>query len=175
MDLILRRMQDRVANDRIDGDAAYFDAVMLQCELITKLTLLGALALLDPDLDSHYRYDVEYTLVRADGIGTWTYELQRLITGPSKAAFRRNATGIIAQLSQRVAPGSNAWQRVVLDELASAEATLGIDGSDPKSQTALTSFFSRFAELRNKSRGHGAQPELRWPGMSMRRAGSSEA
>lgn len=157
MDLILRRMQDRVANDRIDGDAAHFDAVMLQCELITKLTLLGALALLDPNLDNHYRYDAEYALVRADGIGTWTYELQRLITGPAKGAFRHNTAGLMAQLSQRVAPGSNAWQRVALDELASAEAALGIDGSDPKSKTALTSFFSRFAELRNKSRGHGAQ------------------
>jgi len=150
-------MHDRVTNDQIDGDAAHFDAVMLQGELLTKLTVLGTLALLDPHLDNRYRYDTEYTLVRADGIGAWSYELQRLITGPAKSAFRRDATGLIVPLSQRVSQSSSSWQRAALDELSLAEKALAIEGADPRSKTALTSFFSRFSELRNKSRGHGAQ------------------
>lgn len=157
MDLILRRMQERVTNDRIDGDSGHFDAVMLQGELLTKLTLLGALALLDPNIDSRYRYDVEYCLVRAEGVGAWSYELQRLITGPAKGAFRRDASTFIADLSQRVPPRSDHWQRVALDELTRAERALGVEGVDPKSRTALTTFFSRFTQLRNKSRGHGTQ------------------
>ena len=157
MDLILDQMQNRVENDRIDGDSGYFDAVMLQGELLTKLTLLGALALLDPDIDARYRYDVEHSLVRADGVGAWSYELQRLITGPAKSAFFRGAGTLVAQLSQRVPPGSDEWQRVALDELTRAERALGVEGIDPKSRTALTTFFSRFTQLRNKSRGHGAQ------------------
>lgn len=157
MDLILNQMQERVHNDSIDGDAGYFDAVMLEGELVTKLTLLGSLALLDPNIDSRYRYDVEYLLVRAEGVGAWSYELQRLITGPAKGAFLQGAGPIVAQLSQRVAPGSDDWQRVALDELARAERALGLEGTDPKSKTALTTFFFRFGLLRNKSKGHGAQ------------------
>ena len=157
MDLILDQMQERVDNDRIDGDAGYFDAVMLQGELLTKLTLLGTLALMDPNIDNRYRYDVEHSLVRADGVGTWSYELQRLITGPAKGAFLQGAGPIAAQLSQRVPPGSDDWQRTALDELAHAERALGLEGTDPKSKTALATFFFRFALLRNKSKGHGAQ------------------
>jgi hypothetical protein len=155
--LILNQMQARVENDRIDGDSGYFDAIMLLGELITKLTLLGMLSLIDYNLDAHYRYDVEYSLVRADGVGAWSYELQRLITGPAKGSFVRQASNCVSQLSQRVAPGTDSWQRIALDELGRAERALGLDGIDPKSKTALTSFFFRFSQLRNKSRGHGAQ------------------
>jgi hypothetical protein len=96
-------------------------------------------------------------LVRADGVGAWSYELQRLITGPTKGSFIRRASNCVSQLSQRVAPGTDSWQRIALDELSRAERALGLDGVDPKSKTALTSFFFRFSQLRNKSRGHGAQ------------------
>jgi hypothetical protein len=53
--LILNQMQARVENDRIDGDSGYFDAIMLLGELVTKLTLLGMLSLIDSNLDAHYR------------------------------------------------------------------------------------------------------------------------
>src|ERR1700727_2818674 len=139
--LILNQMQARVENDRIDGGSGDFEATMLLGELLTKLTLAGMLAVIDPDVDAHYRYDVEHLLVRAEGVGAWSYELQRLITGPAKGAFIRQASTCVAQLSQRVAPGADSWQRIALDELSRAERALGLDGTDAKSKTALTSFF----------------------------------
>lgn len=157
MDLILTRMTERVERDAHDGDAAFFSSIILQGELLSKVIVLGSLALLDPRLDRGHRYDAEFTLVRANGTGSWTYELQKLITGPAKTAFHGSASAIITQLSQRHPAGSESWQREALEDLRKAEVALGLEGLDPRAKSALTTFFTRFTELRNKSKGHEAQ------------------
>ena len=52
----------RIELDREDSDSAYFHALTLKLEYITKLVTAGVLACVSDDLDRH-RYSVEHTLV----------------------------------------------------------------------------------------------------------------
>ncbi|QDG62564.1 hypothetical protein [Pseudarthrobacter sp. NIBRBAC000502771] len=150
-------MQERVSNEAVDGDVAYFKALLRYGEMLTKVAVVNALALLDNEHDHHFRYEAEYSLVRASGVGAWSYELQRLVTGPAKTAFRRDASSLMAQVTQRFSIASEEWQAQVLRLLEAAEQSLGVPtGSVRTEKSAIISFFTRFTNIRNKY-DHGAQ------------------
>ena len=67
---LLDRMSDRVALEKEEGDVAYFHALSLQLEYLTKLVCAGVVACLGEDADRH-RYGLEHRLVRANSIGEW--------------------------------------------------------------------------------------------------------
>jgi hypothetical protein len=147
----IQLMQDRVSNESTDGDVAHFKALLRLGEMITKISVVNALALLDGDHDRHFRYEAEYTLVRATGVGSWAYEFQRLVTGPAKTAFRRDASSIMAQVTQRFSIASEEWQAQTLRLLQETEQALGVPtGSVRTEKSAIVSFFTRFANVRNK-------------------------
>lgn len=67
---LLAKIEERVALDEQEGDIAYFTALTLELEYITKLVTAGVLACIADDLD-RLRYSLEHRLVRADSIGDW--------------------------------------------------------------------------------------------------------
>ncbi|MDJ0312541.1 hypothetical protein [Arthrobacter sp. H35-D1] len=152
----LQMMQIRVENESFDGDVARFKSLLRYGELTTKIALINSLALLDTDKDHLFRYEAEYNLVRSPGVGSWAYEFQKLVTGPAKSIFRRESSSIIGQVTQRFNRASEAWQAECLNLLESTERAIGI--SEPSVRTeksAIVSFFTRFANIRNKY-DHGA-------------------
>ncbi|MDQ0769529.1 AcrR family transcriptional regulator [Pseudarthrobacter defluvii] len=125
--------------------------------MLTKVALVNALSLLDNERDHHFRYEAEYSLVRATGVGAWSYELQRLVTGPAKTAFRKDASSLMAQVTQRFSVAAEEWQAHVLRLLETTEQSLGVpSGSIRTEKSAIISFFTRFTNIRNKY-DHGAQ------------------
>lgn len=152
----LQLMQERVQNEAVDGDVAHFKALLRYGEMITKVALVNALALLDMNEDSRFRYEVEYTLARATGVGSWAYEFQRLLTGPAKTAFRKDASPIIAQVTQRFNIASEEWQAETLRLLEHTERALHVPTDAIRvEKSAILAFFTRFANIRNKY-DHGA-------------------
>jgi hypothetical protein len=153
----LQQMQDRVENESVDGDVAHFKALLRFGEMIVKVAVVNALALLDPDKDHQTRYGVEYNLVRANGIGAWAYEFQRIASGPAKTAFRKDASAIMAQVTQRFNIAGEGWQAEALRLLEETERALDASSGGVRTEkTAIVAFFTRFANIRNKY-DHGAQ------------------
>ena len=104
-----------------------------------------------------HRYDLEYRLVRADGIGSWVEVLDEVLTGPASQHLVAAARTSRTALSQAFGPVEVAWQRTAFDELA--EVCRCLDNSFdtmPKSKTSLRHWAQSIAWLRNRTRGHGA-------------------
>ena len=149
---LLDRMNQRVALDREEGDMAYFLALMLQLEYITKLVTAAVVACVGDDADRH-RYSLEYQLVRADSIGDWVNTLAEALTGPSGQYFREEAKEITRELTQRVSEGD--WRYHVVHSLSTVAKRFGIEPQiGPK--VALRQGFQIGVEIRNRTRGHGA-------------------
>ena len=154
---MVEQMSERVEKEARDGDVAFLKALLRQGELITKVALINALALLDDRSGQEYRYAAEYKLVRAPGIGLWSFELQKMMTGPANNFFRREASPLVAEVTQRFSSASDSWQAESLRMLNAAERSLGAaDGRARTERTAMAAFFTRFANIRNKY-DHGAQ------------------
>ena len=69
---LFNRIDDRVARDREEGDYAYFHALILKLEYLTKIVVSGVIACVGDDADRH-RYSLEHKLVRANSIGEWAF------------------------------------------------------------------------------------------------------
>lgn len=139
----IEKMMERVSQNG-DSDSQLFHELLYTGEFITKLTVLGLVSSIDDDRHNS-RYQFLHTLVRADGIGEWAATIQRvfeLLTDHRK------------EFTERL--GSDKWQyRAVLDL---QRVLSGVDPSVEElgKRVNLVTWFTKFAELRNKTRGHGA-------------------
>lgn len=149
---ILEKIRGRVAFDKDEGDIAYFYALSLELEYLTKLTALGVVASLREDADRN-RYSIEYNLVRCDSIGEWVQILNSTLTGPAAQFFLPSATHITRDLTERVK--ENDWRYDVVSLASRAAAQFGLE-SRIASRVALRQFFEFGAAIRNRTRGHGA-------------------
>jgi len=145
-------MEERVALDKEEGDLAYFHALTLQLEYITKLVTATVVACLGEDADRH-RYSLEYNLIRADSIGDWTKTLTAALTGPAAQYFRPEASNISRDLTQRVPDGD--WRFSAVRCLHDVAKVFGID-IPLGAKVAFRQFFEIGATIRNRTRGHGA-------------------
>lgn len=144
---------ERVDATRSDSDTALFYDLLFLGELVTKLTVAALVAGVRNDSERH-RYRVLYRLVRADGIGDWTGSLSDLTTGPAAAQLAEGLRDDQRAISQQVALDS--WQHAAVTQLDAALRCF--DGNREKlpQKVNLQRWFAMFAELRNKTRGHGA-------------------
>ena len=142
----------RIELDREDSDSAYFHALTLKLEYLTKLVTAGVLACVGDDLDRH-RYSVEHTLVRADSIGEWVRALNTILVGPTAQFFLPRSSEVIKALTERV--GHEDWRHSAVTAMKKAAEEVGADGKIGK-RVALRQLFVIGAQLRNRSRGHGA-------------------
>lgn len=147
-------MLNRVATSREDSDVAYFYDLLLLGEMATKLVALFLVGNIKDDTE-RTRYRFEYSLVRADGIGEYNSVINAITTGnvsnllPKEVQLRE-----VVELTTRVNKISWAEQSVKL--LVDCMRKLDIEVNDISPRAALSLWFSYFAQLRNKTRGHGA-------------------
>lgn len=149
---LLDRIGARVALDKEEGNIAYFHALTLQLEYLTKLVTAAILACVAEDLDRQ-RYSLEHRLVRADAIGDWARVLDTALTGPPAQHLIPEAAGIARQLTERV--GDSDWRYTAVLHLRDAATRFGLD-IPVGAKAAFRQFFSIAAAIRNRTRGHGA-------------------
>jgi hypothetical protein len=149
---LLAKLSDRITLDREEGDIAYFHALSLELEYITKLVTAGITGCVGDDADRH-RYTLEYQLVRADSIGVWVSILNNALTGPSAQYFHPAATQITRELTERVSEGD--WRYTAVRKMSEVASKFGII-SKIGQKVALRQFFEICATIRNRTRGHGA-------------------
>ena len=142
----------RIELDKEDSDSASFHALTLKLEYLTKLVTAGVVACVGNDLDRH-RYSVEHTLVRADSIGEWVRALNTILAGPAAQFFMPHSSEVIKALTERVGPED--WRHSAVTAMKRAAEEVGADGNIGK-RVALRQLFEIGAQLRNRSRGHGA-------------------
>ena len=124
----------------------------LKLEYLTKLVTAGIFACIGDDVDRH-RYSQEHTLVRADSIGEWVRGLNRVLVGPAAQFFLPASREVVKELTERVGPGD--WRHSAVTEIKKAAEEIG-SARKLGTRLALRQLFEIGAQLRNRSRGHGA-------------------
>ena len=149
---IFEAIDRRVELDKEDSDSAYFQALTLKLEYLTKLVTAGVLACVGDDADRH-RYSQEHTLIRADSVGEWVRALNGALVGPAAQFFLPDSREVVKELTERVGPED--WRHSAVMAMKRAAEAVGSDGPiGPR--VALRQLFEIGAQLRNRSRGHGA-------------------
>lgn len=148
-----QRMEARYDAERDDSDVSAFYCLMFFGEFLTKVTVCTFLAGIVDDRDRN-RFGLLRELVRADGIGEWSSRLDAALTGPSAQHLHGDFKEFQRELLQRT--GEGEWQYKAINLLRDAIVALQIEVPDPSSKAPLRQWFTWFALLRNKTRGHGA-------------------
>ena len=151
--LLVRRMRERIELARSDSNSEYFYALMYGCEFICKIAASLLVAAIPNDQDRS-RYRFEYMLVRADGVGEWAEAMQKLLIGPTSTLMDDVMREPQKELTQKITKGD--WRYETCELLYSVLCeVLGITEPMPV-KVQLLRWFIDFAQLRNKTRGHGA-------------------
>ena len=149
----INRMLDRINHARDDSDALFFQDLLVLGELISKLAILILVSTID-DERQQYRYQQCHRLARATGIGEWATVATSIVTGPPAAHIIAEAHREARSMTQRVGPGD--WQYESITKLAEAVAVFRSSFQPPGSKVQGLRWFHDFAQLRNRTRGHGA-------------------
>lgn len=149
---LLDGIDDRIELDKGDGDYAYFRALGLKLEFITKVVTAGVVACIGDDVDRH-RYSLEHKLVRADSIGDWVEVLNRALVGPPAQFFDSSRRDLARDLTERVGPQD--WRHSAVTSLSQAAVEIGVE-DQLGGKVALRQFFDIAGNFRNRSWGHGA-------------------
>ena len=145
-------IDNRVEIDKEDSDSAYFNSLMSKLEYMIKIVTSGVLACLGDDVDRH-RYSVEHRIIRADSLGDWVQALNDLLVGPAAQFFYQEGKEVVKNLTERV--GSGDWRHSAVSALKDAAMEIGAE-YPLGTKVSLRQFFEIGAQLRNRSRGHGA-------------------
>jgi hypothetical protein len=146
-------MLERVEASRGDSDTTFFNTLMYCGELLFKLTVCGMSAAVRDDKNRH-RYHALYRLVRADGIGGWAQVLDEILTGPASQYLVNEARKEQKALTERL--GAGTWQYETVSLLNACLQRLDASQTAVANKVDLRQWLSLFANLRNKTRGHGA-------------------
>jgi hypothetical protein len=145
-------MTERVRKNS-DTDYARFIELLYLGELIVKLTIAAFVAGIDDDREMH-RYRLIHALVRADGIGEWASKFDEVLTGPAAQHLAPALTDDRRVFTERV--GKATWQYDTVHHLQQVLADISPSTPPIPEKVSLRAWFTMFAELRNKTRGHGA-------------------
>ena len=152
---ILSKMEDRLAAALEISDSEYFNVLLYYGELVTKLTCAGLVSAVVNGRDQQ-QYSLCHRLVRANGIGEWSSVIDELTTGPTSSHLLRSANDEQVELGKKV--NEEHWQYKCVNLLYEAVRTVD-ESIDPLAKkVSARQWFSLFAYLRNKTRGHGAVP-----------------
>lgn len=150
---ILRQVWNKNEIEKEDSDAAYFLSLLYTGELITKYICSGLLAGVEED-SKKYRYSQAYSLVRADGIGDWGRSILEIIAGPTSHLLNLQLRREQKQLTQNLK--ARSWQHDALTSINECLKLIGLKVEEIPTKSSLKNWFALFAQLRNKTRGHGA-------------------
>jgi hypothetical protein len=146
-------MNARIAIDRADSDVSLFYTLLFYGEMLSKTVAAGMVACIGEDLDRN-QYRLLHRLVRSDGIGGWAMVLDDLLNGPASVHLRESARAEQRQLTQKVGPGE--WQYECVAALSECARAMGVEIEERPGRVAAQVWFTDFATLRNKTRGHAA-------------------
>ena len=152
-------MMDRIEVTRAESDTSFFYDLMLLGEMAIKINCIGLISAIQDEKDRH-RYRLLHRLVRADGIGDWASIIDEATTGVASQHLYPSAQKEQQALSEKVAKG--IWQYEAVAGLYECLKLLDKTYTDLSAQkTSCMRWFLLFAELRNRTRGHGAaQPHI---------------
>jgi hypothetical protein len=148
------RMWARVENEKADSDTAFFFGLLNLGELVLKFIVAGVVAAI-PDDKNRLKYRHEHSLVRADGVGDWASTLDEILTGPAAQIMLPEARPEQRALTERL--GAESWQHRAVSKLHFALQQLDANISPLPEKLDGRRWFRLFAQIRNKTRGHGAQ------------------
>ena len=148
IDLMMKRVE-KYSN----SDSELFTELLYAGEFIVKMTVAAFVASIEDDRE-HHRYRLLHALVRADGIGEWARSLEEALSGPASQHLAAALTDERRIFSERVRTGS--WQYEAVQELQEVLRGVYPDAQPIGDRVSLRSWFTKFAEVRNKTRGHGA-------------------
>src|SRR5450759_1616481 len=149
----INRMWTKIENSKSDSDIAVFLDLMYGCEQMVKIIALGLISCLDKDPQDN-RYRLLQKVVMAAGIGEWTQVIDDILTGPSSFSLIEKAKDIQSELVSKVANPS--WQYGAIYALHKCLIALDIQTEELPTKIPGRIWFSYFAQIRNKTRGHGA-------------------
>jgi hypothetical protein len=145
-------MTERVRKNG-DTDYALFTELLYLGELIVKTTVAAFVGAIDDDREMH-RYRLIHALVRADGIGEWASKLEEVLAGPTAQHLASALTDDRRVFTERV--GKASWQYETVNHLQQVLGGIHPSAQPMPAKVSLRAWFTTFAELRNKTRGHGA-------------------
>ena len=151
-DPLLALIDTRIAREKEEGDIAYFTALTLKLEYVTKIITAAVVACIGDDSERH-RYRLEHQLTRASAIGDWVRTLTNALTGSAAQFFIDDARHIIRHLTERVGKGD--WRHTVVSSMDCAATQVGLE-KVAGSKVSLRQFFEVAVRFRNRTRGHGA-------------------
>ncbi len=149
----INKMKERLESSLNDSDTAYFLDLMLAGEQLSKIVTSGLVACITDDNKRH-RYSQEYRLLRSDGIGDWSAVIDETLIGPSSQFFNPIANHLQQELTERVSNGT--WQHTAIKSLIDCIKVIDPSFEDIQMKVSGKTWFSLFAYLRNKTKGHGA-------------------
>jgi hypothetical protein len=148
-----QRMMQRVETARQDSDTALFFHLLYFGEMVAKTLVLMMVAGIQDDPDKN-RYRQLHRLVRFEGIGEWASVLEEVLSGPASQHLAEDIRSEQRDLMQKVAP--EAWQYEASSYLDACLRKLDKNREGLASRLDGRKWLALFAELRNKTRGHGA-------------------
>jgi NB-ARC domain len=146
-------MMRRVETNGAESDTVRFVELLYAGELIVKLSAAPFISGLEDDVDGH-RYRLVHGLVRADGLGDWESRLEEVLTGLASQHLSAGFHEDRRIFNERVGLGS--WQYDAVNALHRVLVSVHPQAPEIPGKVTLRSWFLKFAELRNKTRGHGA-------------------
>jgi hypothetical protein len=146
-------MHARIRRYGSDSDSAMFTELLYAGELILKVTTGAFVAAIEDDRENR-RYRLLHDLVRADGVGEWARALDEVLTGPTSQQLTASLIDARRAFTERL--GKGTWQYDAVKALHEVLAGVHEDIQPISSKVTLRAWFQMFAELRNKTRGHGA-------------------
>lgn len=151
---ILARFETRLNSAKTESDNAFFYDLLLYGELIVKITSLFLIANLNEDKDRN-RYRHLYRITRAGGIGDFSQVIMEILSGPASGNLSSAISDYeLIELNNKIDPRS--WQKEALYSLIDCLKLFEIDYTQPSAKTPFRVWFTLFASLRNKTKGHGA-------------------
>lgn len=146
-------MMNRVEAHGMDSDSTLFSELLYAGELITKITASAVIALIQNDREGQ-KYRLLHGLIRADGIGDWASAMDQAMGGPPSQNLAASALDMRRVFNDRSTTGS--WQEQAVKNLYDVLSGVDPESMRPAERPNLRSWFQLFAQLRNKTRGHGA-------------------
>ena len=153
----MTKMMERVSQNG-DSDYELFNELLLAGEFIVKTTVAAFVASIEDDRGGH-RYQLLHTLVRANSLGDWVTSIDTICSGPASQHLSDTLDNARLGLTQRV--GNSSWQYKAVYDLQQVLASIEHDVQQIGNKINLRAWFTKFVELRNKTRGHGAMTPAR--------------
>jgi hypothetical protein len=153
MFLPLQRMRERVEVARESSDTDFFFSLLYLGEMVLKTATAGIISGIGDDPDRH-RYRELHRLVRADGLGEWCTAIDEILVGTASQHLIDPVRTEQRELTQKV--GYGEWQFSAVSKLHECLKSFQKVSEPLPAKVEGRRWFPLFAEMRNKTRAHGA-------------------